>query len=285
MLKYILAIGVLCSCSLAETTQVVFLIGQSNASGRASSNDAGYASSPYDSNISYWYSTDKTGGGSIYYSGAITSLQTIPTFGPEMGLGRTLYQYGMNNLLIIKVTEGGTNLYYDWDPTPENPGVPNSSGNTEGYMYQRWVQQKNLALTALNNSYHVAGIFMDQGTADGGVSASYYNNLLSLVNAMKAELGDSTIPFVLSRVQDNGTASRTTIRTAQETVGNMPYNGWVNTDDLATIDGTHYDAPSQLLLGERMALEIIPEPYTKSELIIGLIALFCFNNIMMRRMR
>lgn len=269
---------------VASATQVVFLIGQSNASGRASSSDLGYIANSSDASISYWYNTDKANNHVLFHSDGIVSLQPIPTFGPEMGLARTLYQAGMRDLFVVKVTEGGTNLYYDWDPTPENPGVPNADGQVEGFMYNRWVSEKNLALAALGGKpYTVAGIFMDQGTADGSVSSSYYNNLTSLANAMRSELGDASIPFVLSRIQPNGATNRERIRTAQVTFGSLTYNSWVNTDDLVTIDGTHYDAASQLVLGQRMALAIVPEPGSLWSLVGGVVTALCGRAWISRR--
>ncbi len=98
----------------AAVVDVVLIAGQSNASGRGSVN--ALPASPLDAGIEYYFdNVDR-----FSTNGEFISLRSFNgnKFGFEMTLGRKLTELGVENLAIIKGSQGGTSLSStdDWKP-------------------------------------------------------------------------------------------------------------------------------------------------------------------------
>ncbi|MEN9637561.1 MAG: hypothetical protein RL077_5965 [Verrucomicrobiota bacterium] len=173
-------------------------------------------------------------------------------FGPEMTLGRRLSTLGVGPLAIIKIGYFGTNLAEDWRPEA-------SAGNQ---LYALFRQQVTTALAHLRDErreFHVAGFFWMQGGGDAATAAfaaRYEENLVRLIDRMRADFGTAGTPFVIGRIPRIANAPhRETVRAAHVKLGTtLPGVTWVDSDDLpGDTDGVHLLAPGIITLGERMA--------------------------------
>jgi iduronate 2-sulfatase len=77
--------------------------------------------------------------------------------------------------------------------------------------------------------------------------------LTQFVARIRQDMKQPDLPFVIGEVYDNG--KRDTVRAAQRaTAKAVPHTAFVSAEGLKTWDhGTHFDAESQLTIGNRFA--------------------------------
>jgi len=110
-------------------------------------------------------------------------------------------------------------------------------------------------LAELDGPWELAGVLWVQGETDAFFfREDYAENLQGFVSALRDDLGEPELPFVIARVRGFNTYGKLLVRDAQMAVAETdPFAVWVDTDDLVTSDNVHFDADSQLRLGKRMA--------------------------------
>lgn len=109
-------------------------------------------------------------------------------------------------------------------------------------------------LTDKGHTVTVRGMIWHQGESDAGLTAEeYQKRLTAFVGRVRADLGVPDLPFGVGEVYDNG--KRDAVRAAQKaTAAAVKGVFFVPADKLNTSDmGTHFDAASQIELGERFA--------------------------------
>ncbi|MDA7537564.1 sialate O-acetylesterase [Akkermansiaceae bacterium] len=182
------------------------------------------------------------------YKGGLPS----PTFGPELGFVSALSKAQPGKrFALIKGSKGGTSLRADWKPGEK--GKP----ETQGPLYRNFIETIKVARATLKKDGHSAtlrGLIWHQGESDSKAKAEVHQERLAeLIARLREDTGEAKLPIVLGQVFDNGKRDkvRTAIRKASEA---DPAGGMVSAEGLTTWDeGTHFDAKSQLLLGERFA--------------------------------
>jgi iduronate 2-sulfatase len=182
------------------------------------------------------------------YKGPLPSAK----FGPELGFARALIKsHPKSAFALIKGSKGSTSLAEDWNPGTR--GLPES----QGPCYRNFIVTIALATRALTrdgSTFTVRGLLWHQGENDEGSSTeAYQQRLTSFVTRLREDLGQPQLPVVIGEIFDNG--KRDSLRLAQRAVAaSIPKVAFVPTSDLKTWDeGTHFDAASQLVLGERFA--------------------------------
>jgi len=155
---------------------------------------------------------------------------------------------------LIKGSKGGTSLRADWKPGLK--GQP----ETQGPCYRNFIETIQLAKQALKQDGHTAklsGLIWHQGESDSKVKTETHQaRLTELISRLREDTGDPNLPIVLGEVYDN--EKRDKVRAAILKASQADPNcGFVSAKGLTTWDpGTHFDAESQWLLGERFAAEI-----------------------------
>lgn len=179
-----------------------------------------------------------------------------PKFGPEIGFVTEMQQTRPNQkIAIIKATRGGTNLRSDWQP-----GTPTDS-QSQGRCYQNLIQTINTATEKLvsdGHTYTIRAMLWHQGESDANADPkTHQQRLTNLIARVRSDCSSPELPVILGQVADNG--KRDKVRTAiQATAADVDHVGFVAVEGLTTWDeGTHFDAASQLLLGQRFASETI----------------------------
>lgn len=168
------------------------------------------------------------------------------TFGPEVSFGRGMAdRLKDKKVAVIKFAEGGTSLAKDWNP------------EVKDRLYPAFLDFTRKSLKGLKDKGHtfaLRGMIWHQGESDADLAAEEYQKLLAaFIARVRADLEVPDLPFGIGEVYDNGT--RDSVRAAQKaTAGKVKGAFLVSADGLKTSDtGTHFDAASQIELGERFA--------------------------------
>ena len=295
-LVVVLALSVLPSIAAAQQTIDVYIVaGQSNADGRGDVSDlspAQMASLENDTIISYLNPGSEreravptsnpndldvgTNGFTPLVIGGFSvdgtsARQLTPTFGPELSFGATIAEAtGSNNqIAIIKVSRGGTNLRNDW-----RAGASVDTGPDEpvGFLYRALLEYVAASLAELEadgSTAIVRGFVWHQGESDSNNVSTYTDNFIALVEGVRAEFG-ADIPFVLGELSRTRPNSVNFNNNLPNVAASAPGISFVSSEGLTTpaSDTTHFDAEGQIELGQRYAAEfgtLAPEPEPEPE--------------------
>lgn len=99
----------------------------------------------------------------------------------------------------------------------------------------------------------IKGVLWHQGESDLKAPDGYLDKLKTLIANLRTDFGDADLPFVAGQIHD-GPAVNDQIAKLPEAVH---ATGFVSSKGLTTIDRWHFDARSQLLLGERYAEQML----------------------------
>jgi iduronate 2-sulfatase len=256
-----LALAGFAPVTLADHYEVFLVAGQSNGDGRGKASEltgplAKWAKPQDDVLIAYSCSKLR---GPVLASDGFQKLQPgwsvapgknrptkLPsgTFGPEVSFGRGMADHLKGKkVALIKFAEGGTSLAKDWNP------------EVKDRLYPAFLEFTQKALKELKDKGHthtVRGMIWHQGESDANLTADeYQKHLTAFIARVRADLVAPDLPFGVGEVFDNG--KRDAVRAAQKaTAEKVKSVFFVSADKLKTFDGgTHFDAASQIELGER----------------------------------
>ena len=127
--------------------------------------------------------------------------------GPELQFGHLLGDHFDEPVLLIKTAWGGKSLFKDFRP-------PSAGGET-GEFYTRMMAEVNEALVRLpedfpvlaERKYRISGFVWQQGWNDmfnEDALAQYEDNLVHLVNDVRAAWGQARLPVVIGELGNGG---------------------------------------------------------------------------------
>ena len=295
----LLALLVLPSIAEAQRTfDVYILAGQSNADGRGLESDildSPLLDNPSNAIISYLNPAETVNGvsdGDVSSNGFQNlaagfsvapgergeSLDLgVPSgenyFGLELSFANAIGAAtgSTNDVAIIKVTRGGTNLRNDWRaPTADDP--------TGGFLYEALIGHVNASLDQLiegGNQANVQGFLWHQGESDSGNSTNINNYpglFTDLVDGVRDNFGDD-IPVVLGELAPNRGGNTVQFNDRIQTLDDPNSSAFISGVSVVSSaglttpanDSTHFDANGQIGLGERFASTLastatVPEP-------------------------
>jgi hypothetical protein len=163
-------------------------------------------------------------------------------YGPELGFGMHIAQTeGLQTFELVKIAMGGSSLYGHWAPN--------------GSLREQLYAKTNAYLTERPET-SVAGLLWFQGFndqfEDKGVN-NYADNLTRLIQDFRDTYGAS-LPVVV--VQARKVGDLALIAEAQESVSKqMEGVGLAESEGLT--ECFHYDAASQLVVGQRSGVEML----------------------------
>ncbi|NDW12616.1 sialate O-acetylesterase [Bacteroides sp. 214] len=97
------------------------------------------------------------------------------------------------------------------------------------------------------------GILWHQGETDAASRDSYLAYLQAMINSLRQDLGNDSIPVVIGEIYPKTTNEQQFNKLIHEVPKLIPHTRVVSADSTAAFDGVHFDTASQLLLGERYA--------------------------------
>ena len=246
----------------ATPVKVYILAGQSNMDGRGKKSDlvgdlARWAKPQADVAIAYSNSNRR---GPFATDGFVplepgfsvppgTKQAKLPgaTFGPEVSFGRAIADANSDvRTVLIKFSEGGTSLHGDWMPEAKNSLYP---------QFLAFVQK---SLKSLGGDAKIEAMVWHQGESDASLKEGEYQKLLTaFIAQIRKDLASPDLPFVIGEVYDN--AKRDRIRAGQRaTAASVDNVYFAPADKLQTSDGgTHFDAASQIEMGQRLAAALM----------------------------
>lgn len=236
----------LCSTVVSPAAEVkVFLLGgQSNMLGRAPLSGLPTALRSPQADVLFFGGSDGTVG---------TTLTTLrpdgknsTEFGPEVTFGRSIADASpTTQFALIKYAAGGTALYNDWAP----------GTGAEYKAFRNTVTAGLAALHAAGHTTEIIGMAWHQGESDAieGRQASYASNLTAFIADIRSHYG-AGLPFLIGEIRRSNGAAFVTVADAQISVASAdPRAVFVPASDLSFLDTYHFDAASQITLGERFA--------------------------------
>ena len=271
-----------CGSATAAHYDVFLLGGQSNANGRGDTTEIPTGSLLADpqTDVRFYYHKTQNATNNVLPTDQFIDLAPgsgfgtaapvhTSEFGAELGLGRTLADaYPDRNTLIIKYTDGGTNLHTQW-----------AEGGSRYTTFVDTVQTALGKLDDVGDSYTMQGMVWLQGESDAGNTTNanaYQVNLVDLIDRVRTDLFDGAdAPFVLTRLSDNQysgslSAGVLAVRAAQTNVSTLLANvATIDTDDDALFTSyatapIHFDANGQINIGNALGQQFVslsvPEP-------------------------
>ena len=257
----------------AQPVKVYILAGQSNMDGRGKKSElvgelAKWAKPQPDVRIAY---SDSTKRGPFSTDGFVslepgysvppgTKEKNLPggTFGPEVSFGRTIADANATErIVLIKFSEGGTSLHGDW--------MPGIAHNGLYPQFLAFVRRSLKSLKDAGETPTLAGMIWHQGESDASLPEGEYQKLLTdFIAQVRKDLDSPRLSFVIGEVYDNGHRDR--VRAGQRATAAAVANVmFVSVDGLVTSDGgTHFDTPSQIELGRRLAAALLKAPAATS---------------------
>ena len=186
------------------------------------------------------------------------------TFGPELVFGHHIAQYIDEEIILLKVAEGGTDLYEKWrSPSMEaRLGVSDEPTNYPLLVEHLTEVQTNISVhfpeyEGLQVETELAGFVWFQGWNDGILpvaptyAPAYEENLTDLVTDLRNDLDMPDLPVLIAQSQNDdfyGTIIQQAQRAVADQIGNA--QSFITTD---LSNSFHYDPAAVLVIGDRMA--------------------------------
>ncbi|MFA0964426.1 sialate O-acetylesterase [Roseivirga sp. BDSF3-8] len=148
----------------------------------------------------------------VGYKATKDSVQLSDRFGPELSFGKRMAELTGENIAIIKYAKGGSSIalggspWGTWGKDYQDSTTINQWDHFENTV-RLAMQQKDLDNDGIQDTLIPSGIIWMQGEADAtreAASASYYENLSTLMNQITAEFGVEELPIVLCRIEESG---------------------------------------------------------------------------------
>jgi len=195
-------------------------------------------------------------------------------FGPELSLAEAMSERSANSpILFYKYAKGGASIHPDaglewgcWDPDY-------SRGNGIN-QWTHFCYHLHRSLKLAEESFGAvrpAGIFWLQGESDAShtrtIAEAYTRNLSRVLNKMREEIGDMTLPVITGQISDStmGRGKQKTtypfgdiVKLAQKEFAEQDRHAALVTapEGHGFIDAWHYDSQTYIDLGYRFAKAI-----------------------------
>ncbi|MBI4625657.1 MAG: hypothetical protein HY736_20855 [Verrucomicrobia bacterium] len=272
--SFLMGVIVLASIDVAagaekQVVTVFLLAGQSNLAGRAPGEElpVAYRTPPSAVRVDYVcsFGAAETGVGAPepHVSAGWVPLQPAPKhastpgehFGPEIGFGHAIASARPGErVVLIKHGRGATSLAADWKPDA-------TAGPRLFAEFMTQVRRALDRLAAEGAEVRLGAFIWCQGEADStraDWAIGYERNLEMLIARVRRDLAAPLLPAIIVLTGDGAKNPRMTdaarVRQAQRSVVNAgELRALVTADELSLFDSVHYDAASQLRLGEKIA--------------------------------
>ncbi len=140
-------------------------------------------------------------------------------FGPELFFGIAISEaWPVENILLIKLSEGGTSLHGCWHPEWSEDKAAAMGEEQETKLYPALIDYVDQTLSEYNKDvYEICAMLWVQGEKDAGnkiAAAAYGRNLQQFIRRIRQDVENDTLPFLLFQV-GHGKVVEGMIQTAQ----------------------------------------------------------------------
>lgn len=239
--------------------EIYLCAGQSNMDGRAKAVDLTEVLAPYAAPQADVLIRSSSGGLRRKHrvSDGIITLrpgcsESPLCFGPELAFGRAMADARRGKkILLIKVAEGGSSLFLDWNPDYAKKLY------AQMMLFTRHTQE---LLKAQGATSEIAGMIWMQGESDSvkNQTDKYQERLTSFIARVRADLQVPNLPFVIGQICAANPSYKEIIAAQKAVARSVPATGFASSAGLKTSDkNVHFDARSQIELGKRFAAELL----------------------------
>ncbi|SEJ47032.1 protein of unknown function [Cyclobacterium xiamenense] len=176
---------------------------------------------------------------------------------PSYGFARKMQELqGSKNLGLVVNAKGGTAIE-EW-----MPGTP---------FFRDMLLRARLAA----KDGTLRGVIWHQGESNAGKPDRYLEQLGQFITALRDSLSLPDLPFVAGQLSEDKDIRKPFNERLLELPKRIPHTAVVRSYGTATFDSTHFDSPSQVLLGERYAEkmnQLLEKNHGRHEFAFGLIA-------------
>ena len=189
-------------------------------------------------------------------------------YGPELTFGHKLYEVLGQDILLIKVAEGGSDLHVKW----RSPSMVERLGEGEvPSLYPVMIQRVQelledpqgviSAYEGKDVALEMAGFVWFQGFNDtvestGEYAENYEQNLTDLINDLRNDLNTPSLAVAIGKTHNDGGDKGLIVMAAQDSVAkNMSLVNAAQTNDLSNF--YHFDSGSHLVIGDRLAINML----------------------------
>lgn len=245
----VVCIGLLCQCKstksleerkVSSPMELYLLIGQSNMAGRAplelkdkDSIDNVFLFTGNEEKI--W---EKATNPLNKYS-TVRKKMSMQKLGPGYQFAKEMIKvHPESKIGLIVNAKGGTSIE-EWEPG--------------GVLYNEAINQAEKAM----KDGLLKGVIWHQGEANSGKYTKYMTKITALINALRTDLNAPNLPFVAGQLSSDKPKRNNFNKMILELPNKISNTGVATTEKLNTIDETHFNNASQMLLGKRYAMEIL----------------------------
>ncbi len=143
----------------------------------------------------------------------LSALSNGKSIGPELGFGHVLGTFHDEQVLLIKTAQGNRSLGFDF--RPPSSGRTDADNEFESAEYRLMVEGVRNTLNKIDKvvpgykgqGYEVSGFFWFQGHKDSfseATVANYEQNLTNLINDVRKDFENPTLPVVVATVGFGG---------------------------------------------------------------------------------
>jgi len=138
--------------------------------------------------------------------------------------------------------------------------VVNAKGGTK---IDLWAQDSMFYTEAVRRTKEamqygeLKGVLWHQGEADASKYRKYTPKIIALIKALRADFGMPDLPVVVGQLSNDKPKRIPFNEMLLQLPNEIENTGVVTTENLSTIDNTHFDSKSQRILGERYAEEML----------------------------
>jgi hypothetical protein len=230
-----------------KPTSMFLLGGQSNMSGAALSKDLPKEFSKFPPNVRMWEEN------------TWAEMKLGEKYGPEVGFAFEMAKkWPKEKIGLVKLGSSGTNMLV-WAGEAIDPKTKKET--PFGGNYNAWTQMMTKAQKSAPDAV-LKGVLWMQGESDAQyleLSDNYKTNLKKIINGLRTEFNNKTLPFLIGKIQAKNFKFLATVWKAQEeTAKEVPNTCWVNTDSVElNPDVLHFSSKGQIDLGRIFAEEFL----------------------------
>lgn len=229
-----------CTTNTTESYDVYLCIGQSNMAGRG---DIDSTVTDTLENVYLLTAGDTTWEAAANPMNRYSTIRKglkMQQVGPSYGFGKIMASLDPNKKIGLVVNAKGGSSINEWHP--------------DSLFFKEAVQRTQMAM---KHGGQLKGIIWHQGCSDAGRWDAYTPKLEEMVAALRAELGQADLPFVCGQLSSDRPSRNKFNAMILNVPQVIPHSAVVTSQGLTTKDKTHFDAKSQLILGERYAKKMI----------------------------
>lgn len=224
----------------SEKMDIYLLIGQSNMAGRAEIREQDKDSIERV----FLFTGDSLGlwepaANPLNKYSSIRKRLDMQKLGPGYSFARKMAEeFPDKKIGLVVNAKGGTSIRL-WMPGTE--------------FYEQAVERTRIAM----KYGELKGILWHQGSSDSNRTDVYPDELKLLISSLRKDFNNPDLPFIVSELSLDKPHKADFNKMISLIPSQVDFTACVRTENLTTIDSTHFDSESQIVLGERFADEMI----------------------------